>query len=167
MHYPHHIWNAYCFVRAYCNWLIELSICSSRSVISLHKCHYVYIFLPPFQENSTTCPATTAPPATPSSGLSIAEAIAIGVTLGLLGVAVAVAIIVVVVVVMMHKRRGVGKRSSWVNIQWPLCTRCESFHSAINYGVLICFLTVVGEDVLASHWRHTSQLLMLIWLRIL
>ena len=65
-----------------------------------------------FQENSTTCPATTAPPAPPSSGLSTDVAIAIGVTLGLLGVVVAVAIIVVVVVVVMHKRRGVGKRSS-------------------------------------------------------
>ena len=91
--------------------IIVQCICSSRSVISLHKCHYAYIFLPPFQENSTTCPATTVPPA-PPSGLSTEGAIAIGVTLGLLGVAVAVAIIVVVVVVVMHKRRGVGKRSS-------------------------------------------------------
>ena len=62
-----------------------------------------------FQENSTTCPAITAPP---SSGLSTDGAIAIGVIFGLLGVVVAVAIIVVVVVVVMHKRRGVGKRSS-------------------------------------------------------
>ena len=92
--------------------IIILCICSSRSVISLNKCPYVYIFVSPFQENSTTCPATTAPPATPSSGLSIAGAIAIGVILGLLGVAVAVAIIVVVVVVVILKSRGVGKRSS-------------------------------------------------------
>ena len=61
-----------------------------------------------FQENSTTCPAITAPP---SSGLSTDGAIAIGVTLGLLGVVVAVAIIVVVVLVVMHKRRGVGRSS--------------------------------------------------------
>ena len=64
-----------------------------------------------FQENSTTCPATTAPPA-PPSGLSTEGAIAIGVTFGLLVVVVAVAIIVVVVVVVIFKSRGVGKRSS-------------------------------------------------------
>ena len=148
MQYPQHIWNAYCFICAHYNWLIVLCICSSRSVISLHKCHYVYIFLPPFQENSTTCPATTsAPPPAPPYGLSTDGAIVIGVTLGLLGVVVAVAIIMVVVLVVIRKRCGVGKRSSWVNIYNGLCAQ--------DVNLLIVPIHMVYPYAFLQWWERT------------
>ena len=60
-------------------------------------------FLPPSQENSTTCPATTS---APPSGVSVAGSITTGVVFGLL-ILVAVAIVVAVLaVVVMYRLRG-------------------------------------------------------------